>query len=887
MAKRNVHITPFYVKRLPLTQNLPEKEQTEFIDRIQNPKNPNYRKQASPDLQKVMVIVETMQNAALRAAETAANLGRPPGERIEFARKPDYFPNRWQKNHRPKKEGSELDAEKEIDQIASFWNGATIGRRPLAPKNFRKKQSWTQKEGIAHGGRSIGNPIIQTLRAFEEKVKFKTAHEMKYQARQAGLLVFRRNGKPMPPNFERVPDPLMKVWRLVETGEGERAHVETGEWVMEKNAARLLNNYLSEDRIRNSNVGRAFMAVKTSSTMAKFGLGVFHYFTIPFWAFVTGLQTGGDLLWNQGVRGLDASRAIQATLELPKTLTGLAADAANAFVSALELAPKIVGKPKAQLPHVPTGAIYRGGQYLKYASNPDEYLETKEGKRWAESNSDFARLQYLLFVGGLRWGMNEDFRLDTPTGWLQQLKEHHIGKAAWRGTAGLLRWLASPLMLHYVPRMKWVVATHMLAMKLDQYSEALAAGTITEATLARQVVTTIEDRFGEVNYARQYLDNTIKAAEQLTFLAPGWKGGTWDTMIGAMVEGGQSAAQTADLGKWVLDQLTGEQPDGKSYTSKEFDDRMRDRFAGGGSGGRDSGGGRGGSGSGGRDYGNEFGKFSSRLPQIGMRTGAVLATAIAMAVLSAVIVKLLTGKWPWEFFEEDKKKLGLSEAQAAVLEFSHFRVGAEDEYGNPLRGTFPTDLRDVEHVLLDPKGYAKGTVAAPWKAGAETILNRNWRDNYVINPADAWQKELAQGIAYNLKNDYEPISVDQFSQKAQAHAPAGIKALSATGLLQGTPASMTRSAALNLALEMKPHTPLTPEQEYAQDHHTRSSITTAARMGDMEYLERAFKSLSYTDAVQLYNDSKTTPAERQVLKPLLDRKRIDAAKDAVRAARRK
>jgi hypothetical protein len=878
-----------------LFDKMQQKDWVEFVDRIQNPKNPNYGKQETETLQQAQELITALLDAAMDGAETAVNLGRTAANRITFPRKADYFPNRWDRNHRPKKEGAEPDdKEKEIDQVASIWNNASIGKRPLAPRNFLKKQSWTLREGIEHGGRPIGNPVVMALRSLEEKVKFATAHEMKYQAQQAGLLKFRRRGTPMPPNFERIPDPLMKVWRLVDTAEGGMIPVETGEWVMAKDAARLLNNYLSTDVIRSSSLGTVAMNIKTSSTMAKFGFGIFHYFTIPFWATVTGFQTAGELLWNQGVRGLDIAKALEGTLEVPKTLTGLAADVVNTFMASLERVPKLIGKPQANLPQVPYGTIYRGGKMLQYAKDLDSYLLTNEGTLLNEANSDFAHMQYLLFVGGLRWGMNDDFRLDGPSGFLAQLKDHHVGKAIWAATKGTLRMIAHPLMLHYIPRMKWVVASHLLAMKLNQYSEALAAGTITEETLARQVVTTIEDRFGEVNYARQYLNNTVKSAIQLAFLAPGWKGGTWDTMVGAMVEAGLSASEAFDMARWATEKITGQPISGKTTTSNRFDDRMRDRFGGGGKGPGGAGGGKGGSGggnggSGGNGGGGNgssgkgFGEFSSRLPQIGMRAGAVLSTLITAALLSVIITKLLTGKWPWEFIEEDKKKLGLNDAQAAALELAHSRVGGDDLRGNPLRLTFPTDLRDIEHIFLDPKGYAKGAIAVPWRSGAETLMNRNWRDNYVINPADDLKTKLWQGVSYNLVNDYEPISVDQFSQNPSSDAGLGKKLLSATGLLHGVAASENRSAAVNLELSMRPHRPLTPEQEYAYEHHTKDSTRTAARTKNLDELERIFKTLSYTDAKAVYDDPKTTAAERTELKPFLDKKRTDT----INSARRK
>jgi hypothetical protein len=63
---------------------------------------------------------------------------------------------------------------------------------------------------------------------------------------------------------------------------------------------------------------------------------------------------------------------------------------------------------------------------------------------------------------------------------------------------------------------------------------------------------------------------------------------------------------------------------------------------------------------------------------------------------------------------------------------------------------------------------------------------------------------------------------------------------------------------------------------------TRHSIRAEARAKNLDYLERIFKTLSYTDAKAVYDDPKTTAAERQELKPFLDKKRIDTIKSARR-----
>ncbi len=80
---------------------------------------------------------------------------------------------------------------------------------------------------------------------------------------------------------------------------------------------------------------------------------------------------------------------------------------------------------------------------------------------------------------------------------------------------------------------------------------------------------------------------------------------------------------------------------------------------------------------------------------------------------------------------------------------------------------------------------------------------------------------------------------------------------------------------------------MTPEQQaerdYSHDHPTQHSIRQAAREKNLTYLDRVFKELNYTDAKAIYDDPKTTATEREELKPLLNKKRIDA----IKAARRK
>jgi hypothetical protein len=275
-----------------------------------------------------------------------------------------------------------------------------------------------------------------------------------------------------------------------------------------------------------------------------------------------------------------------------------------------------------------------------------------------------------------------------------------------------------------------------------------------------------------------------------------------------------------------------------------------------------------------------------------MRAGAVLASAIVAAVLGSILVKLATGKYPWDYVDEDKKKLGLNELAALALEVAHPRVGGADAHGIPNRMTWPTDLRDVEHIILKPGGYLKGVLAEPWRNALDTIRNRDWKEDYIIAPHDALSKQIWQGLWYNLNNNYSPISVTQATgQPGQGPQTVGERAMRATGLLQGTPKEYDRSPAVNRTLEFEgPHTPLTPEEQqeraFAKEHPTDYQILRAARNKDRDYLTRVFSIprghdgyIPYRDAKEIYDVA--TPVERQELQPFMLRKQVEA----VRAAR--
>ena len=784
-------------------QKMSEKEWVEFVDRIQNPsvhRLPHFEEANA------QVLLQAILERQREREQWVINLGRDPKkEPIVLQDKEGYFPNRYSK---PPGDHPILSEDEEMARI--------FPKRPFeGPQTFRKQQRYTLKDAVADGAVPLGNPVRMVMRRLQEGAKFVAANEALWNGRQARLVIFKKPHEKMPPGFVKINDKIAQVWRPIETTEGDKAFIQGGEWVIEKDFGRLLNNFLSLDHIREFSVGRGLVNLKNASLACKLGFSLYHYGVMTSWQVTSQIHSGLDDLY-QGARGLHLKPAAIGLTKLATAVTS------------------------------PFTYTYGGGKVMQFFKNQEQFLSSFNGRMMLKHYPNLPELVRLVFVGGFRPGLNDDFALGTSsTNPGRELAAGRLVGAAKSAIPWLTRGVAIPLFQYIVPRMKLMNNVQMLAAKLDQYSEAIADGSITEETIARNVVALNEASFGEFNYQNNFWDNTVKTSIQLLTGFPGWKEGTWLTPMRAVRE--------------VASQ---------NYADKYFEKIQEegDRL----------------------DWAR---KYTKRLPQLGLNTGRLLAAAIFATGVAAMIGKGVTGEWLWDTIQEDHVKYGLNYVQSADLEILHPRLKAQADpiTGKPLRFNLPMDLRDYEHAAMAPGSYIYHSLAPYLQSSINTMRNRNAFDNYVYNPAEPYgkgYKAFEQGIFYNLQETFEPITVSNALQEGGPQDAKGHVA-KVLGLTGGAPPTwdMTRTEARVKGLIQAKHIPLTPEQEYAYEHDTRSSITTAARNGDNEYLERAFKRLSYTEAKELVESPQTTPAERQFLKPHLEKKRIDSIYAARRRSR--
>jgi C-terminal domain on Strawberry notch homologue/P-loop containing NTP hydrolase pore-1/ddrB-like ParB superfamily domain len=780
-----------------------EEDQVEFVDRYQHGED-----QPSPDLQNAAELIRGVLENQRRQENEAINLGRSKKDRIQLSDKANYFPNRYEVP--PGKE--ELIPEEE--HIASI--APKLGKRPFAgPKTFLKQQRYTLKEAVGEGAKPLGNPVVMVLRRVQEGAKFVAAHEYMHNLKEVGQVIFVRGRKPTPEGYVDIQDNIAKVWRPVETapdaeGISKTVFVESGRWVGDENALRLLNNYLSKDHIRASAIGKTFCDIKNASTSFKLGLSPFHYGVIGFWSMATRLAQGMDEFYNQGLRDFDPTRMSAGV------------------------------KKAATFIYAPVAGVREGGMMLDYLRNPDGFLGTPLGQKFAEAYPDFPHLLDLVYAGGIRMGMTNEYRVSMGEGFWHEIAVGHLGKATLKAFPWLAQMVTKPLFEHIIPRTKLVFAVQMLSQKLEQYSDAISTGQVTEAKLARDVVAAIENRFGEFNYDNLYWNNTMRTAMQLTFRAASWKLGTW-----------RGAAQAAR----------------ETFSSQAFEDHIYDRI--------DEEGTKG-------DWAR---KYTRRLPQVGLNTSGLVAAGMLMAITGTVIAKMASNKWPWEWAQEDHRKLGMNVGAAMAFEAAHPRTGVVNpKTGIPMRFSFPTDLRDYEHALVNPKGYVRGSLSDPTVNMLDTLQNRDAFNNYVFNPADPLWKEFQQGVFYNLQGDFTPISVNNYRDQYGPQDGA-TRVEKMAGVVGGSPQAWDRSAAMNRARELHdardPHTPLTPEEQTehelsGQSKPTRRQVLEAARDRNLDALDKYVKyQLTYTEAKEIF-DRYANSNERETLRPILERKRMAA-----------
>ena len=553
-----------------LFDKMPREKQIDFIDRVKRG-----QQQTSNNLNEIASVIRDIDTAAWNEAK-------------EF--KPSLA---WKENHY-RVLWKEVPGENSAgDSVKRFFGG----RRPLeGSKGFTKQATLDDMtQGLEMGGVPHSyNPWTMFEMAQSDIRKFITAQKMWAELKDMGAVKFIRRGQDVPENFTRLNDRLAKVYfpiehygkwieseqikelrndisetitssksgnniptdkvetRVIEALEargwskGEasqilsrvkaapsdesitttiektveriiavektkefkpgKGFVELGEWYVEEGAGRILNNHLSRDYIREASLGRGLLWVKNVTTAMELSLSAFHF------TFET-LEVASSQI-GQGMRKIYNIGILQRNMRMINE--GL--------------------KDIALSPISPITTARLGGSAIKYMANKEEFLETSRGKDFVKAHPEISSMLDMLFHGGGKLAMNQEYKIKSLTTFKEAIKEDNYIGAALRAVPAFNEVLMKPLFEIYIPRLKVGMFLKELPLALQEHAADISSGKASKAQIARDTWTFVEDRLGEMNFDNIFWNRTFKTAMQLLFRSVTWKLGNIRAMGGVTPE---------------------------------------------------------------------------------------------------------------------------------------------------------------------------------------------------------------------------------------------------------------------------------------------------------------------------------------------------------------
>lgn len=816
--------------------HMPEDNRIDFIDRIQTGKE-----QPTPQLRELADAIRKIQALQREQEQSAANLGK--NSSVKLPEKQNYFNNRWDK---PPGGGKSDDDEQRLAKLFT-------PRRPLeGSKSYNKKQSYTLKSGIAAGGKPVTTNPIRLLRLrIEDGIKFVTARRAWHDVGELDLRQFVPRGERIPDGFDRVDDKIAKVYFPTELANGKSMAVEGGQWAVEANTARLLNNMLSKDYIRTNPAGKGLMWLKNVSTALELGLSPFHAVFETIEAASAQMALGALRSYNLGIRGGSGREfvaGLRQILEAPVAPISMAREgsALPAYVES-----------RARLNKI---GVSQFGHHQVEGKQPHGVMDALRGfhevrkqagiRRLLKRYPDLDQLVDDMFTGGLVIGQHEDYKVQMlgKTALEAWSAGNPLG-ALVRAVPTVLQSTMKPLFQWYIPNLKYSLFMRLMSEQAAENAKALEDGSMTRAEVSRKVADSVENRFGELNFDNLFWHRTWKTALQFAFRSVTWKLGT------ARELGGGTIGLVKDLGQWAWQahQMFGGEPSSSAGEGKiPFPDEEA---------------------------------HPGPLPKLNMKFASVIGLLLTTTAIGVIASKILSGKYPWEWSDDEaegKPETSAEWIKAMYLETVHPRTGDKDSRGKPVRISLPTYWKDVEHLVKDPKSEILGSLSSTLGKGIDLERNEDYFGNYVYNPAAPFGTQLKQSGKYVAPT---PFSISSY-QRGKGVGGTKLALLGSFGFtkapsdLDFTPAEKLATSLLKLR-EPK-HTP-EELQEWQEKHDawkngdlSPKDAKAFVRNQRLTWLEREAKKLTYSEALKV--EDAANDNEKDAIRRIVRQKRSNLLK---------
>lgn len=299
--------------------------------------------------------------------------------------------------------------------------------------------------------------------------------------------------------------------------------VNTGEYVIEENAGRVLNNFLSRDLMRESKIGKGLLGFKNFTTAIELSLSPFHASYVSLTAMSSSIGLGLQEMYNIGILQGKPEAFLTGLKDMISGLTGAA----------------------------PVQYAAIGGNAIRMVGR-ENFINSKAGQDFIKAFPEAKQLLDDLFLGGGKLAIHQDYKINS----LKAFQEGIKNKEPWAIAISALpaggQMIMRPLFEIYIPRLKIGAFLKEYSMELAARNDQLQSGRLTRAQLAREVWSSVENRFGEMNFDNLFWNRTFKSALQLTFRSVTWKLGALQNIFGAGTGQIKDFAAAAQDGKAPL-----------------------------------------------------------------------------------------------------------------------------------------------------------------------------------------------------------------------------------------------------------------------------------------------------------------------------------------------
>ena len=366
----------------------------------------------------------------------------------------NYYPHVWEK----------------ADKVGNVIK-RMMGRRPFeGSKGFLKKRTIpTMREGVEAGFTPVSyNPVDSAMLRVREMERYIMAHRTIQALKEQGIVKFVGTGKEIPEDFVKIDDRFADVTYKND----KKETVIAGKYYAQKDAARILNNYLSPGLRGKSYIYDMYRGAGNTLNQFQLGLSAFHL----------------------GFTSMDATIS-KFALGINKLSTGDFAGGIKEFGKA---------------PFAPITNILQGRQLLQswYGKDNGELTNT---------------IADLMASAGGRAKMDTFYATGMKESMMKSLKEGKIVTVGLKVPFYIVEQVARPIMEYIVPRQKMGVFMDMMKMEMERnpgMSHDQMRG------IAQRAWNSVDNRMGQLVYDNLFWNHVTKDLAMASVRSLGWNLGT-------------------------------------------------------------------------------------------------------------------------------------------------------------------------------------------------------------------------------------------------------------------------------------------------------------------------------------------------------------------------